>query len=112
MKIWTWMKDGPFVLGGNCNFHPCHTEVEANGPFDIGKGLSACIVIAPNGKTVVVCAESGGIVGYSLDKVKKDVSEGDLKTMRKQIEEAKVDLASSKAKEKSPGDFWKTLGEL
>ena len=87
IKIWI-PAYRPFIFGGNVNA-PIECLVIAFGPFDIGKGLKAHVVIAPSGKTFVAESETGAIVGSSIQDVRKDVSEGDDQVIRDQIEWAR-----------------------
>jgi hypothetical protein len=87
IKIWC-SSYRPFICGGDVN-QPLATKMSAEGPMDLGKGVKAYLVKAANGKQYVVDAASHGIVGDSLEQVRKDVAKADIKVIRRQIKEAK-----------------------
>lgn len=89
MRVWRPYYN-PFAFGS------CHrnisTVISDNlKQEDIGLGFKA-VVIEYGNKTYVFEVQSGGLVGSSLEEVRKDVEScGDRAIMQKQIEEAKVD---------------------
>jgi hypothetical protein len=97
----------PFIMGGNVNA-PVSADVEASGPFDLGQGFSGYLVVAPNGKTFVAEAESGGFVGPTIAEVKADIAScDDIAMMRTQVKE---NTAYGKAAQKMPAyKFWALL---
>ena len=105
VKVYT-LEYCPFVMGGEV-WQPMATEVEADGPHDIGKGFEAYVVTAPNGKTFVAEKESGAFIGPDLKTVSGDIKIGELKSMKKQVEDAKLQMA--KAKTVTNEYFWKKL---
>lgn len=105
MKIWT-LRYTPFVMGGEV-WQPVCTEVTASGPFDIGDGYEAYLVIAPNGRTFVAESTSGALVGPDIKTVWEDIKLGDKKIMKKQVEDAIKNR--DKAEELEPDEFWKLL---
>lgn len=76
MKIWTVGKAPPFQMGGYPQF-PLVTEITEGieGPFEIGKGFTAFVITAPNGRTFVAEATSGAIVGDTLTMVRNDMQD-------------------------------------
>lgn len=95
MKLTIWTRAySPFIMGGNVNA-PIKTKVEAGDKFDIGKGFEAYLVVSPKGKTHVVDAITGAFVGTTIDEVRADVAEGDIKVMRKQINDLRKIMAQS-----------------
>ena len=91
VRIWTW-KYEPFQLGGMggapCQ-RPVAVEVPATGPYDLGNGFHGYLVTGPSGQTVVAEAESGGIVGDSVQQVRADIAAcKDPKMMREQVRES------------------------
>lgn len=108
MKVWTTYYR-PFILGGNVNA-PVHCILEpAAGPFDLGKGYKGYLVVAPSGKTYIVEAITGGIVGNTIEEVRDDVAVGDEEVIEKQIEDAFS--LSKESFQVSPDVFWKMLKE-
>ena len=93
----------PFRMGGDLR-QPISCTVEALGPFDIGKGFEAYVVCDPDGKTVVAEAISGGLVGDTIENVRKDVSEGNDAAMARQLDEGKEVMARSRHIEAD--EFW------
>ncbi len=72
MKIYT-RGNRPFVMGGKVHYF-LGTDVEASEPFDVGRGVSCRLVVAPNGDTFCVEAETGAIVGATPGDVKSDMA--------------------------------------
>lgn len=95
IKMWTWGYF-PFVMGGD-TYQPISTEVEAVGPFDLGKGYQGYFTVDPKtGRTFVVESVTGGIVGSFIEDVQRDIAEGDEAIMAQQIEQYRGKLAQSK----------------
>lgn len=66
------------------------TTVEGQGPFDLGKGFNGFVVVSPSGQSFVVEAESGGVVGNSIENVRKDIAAcKSINLMLKQIVDCK-----------------------
>ena len=107
IAIWKWGYF-PFTLGGKVH-RPIKCTVEASGPIDLEGGYSGHVVVAPNGKTYVAEASSGGLVGPSVEEVREDIRSGDPDTIRQQVEDAKAKLAE--AQEVTPGRFWGDVGD-
>lgn len=109
MKVYTMRKLSPFTLGGNLNkWFPVACEVEAQGPFDTGRGFVGYLVIAPNGKTFVAEGQFGAFVGSTIEEVRKDIETGDPAIMDKQVEDAcKV---AETAEIIPAAEFWELLG--
>lgn len=104
IKIWT-LKYNPFVMGGPV-WKPVYTEVEAQGKYDLGKGFSGYLIVAPDGRTFVTESQSGGIVGDTITSVQKDIKEcEDINFMERQIKEA-IEVFKN-AEEIPEEEFWK-----
>jgi hypothetical protein len=94
----------PFMMGGNVR-QPIATKVEAEGPFDLGKGFEGYLVVNPrSGKMHVACAISGGLVGSSIKEVRDDIAAGELKMMKAQVAKAKA--VGDEAENLTPDMFW------
>jgi hypothetical protein len=102
--IWTEGYD-PFIMGGDCRA-PIGLKVEVGEKVPIGKGFFAYVIRNPTRKRKqhIVCAVSGAIVGSSLRGVRKDVKEGDIDVMRKQVRDAKK--RRTKVRIVPPDRFW------
>jgi hypothetical protein len=96
----------PFRLGGNVHA-PMSCQVEALGPYPIGKGFEGFLVVSPFGKTYVAEKESGGLIGPSLDSVREDVESAELKVMKEQVQEAV--RISKTAEPVSTEEFWERM---
>lgn len=104
MLVWT-KAYRPFILG---NPHtPISCELPALGPVELGKGYTGYLIVAPNGKTFVAEATSGGFVGTSLESVRSDVADSDQATMDKQVADA-IEMAKDAARVQ-PEQFWRLL---
>lgn len=81
-----------FMMGGNVHTPIC-ADVEALGPYDLGKGFQGYVVTDTyKGCSRVVCAESLGVIGDTLESVRADVGRcKDVAFMRKQVAEAKIE---------------------
>lgn len=87
-----WMKEYvPFKMGGNL-YNNIATDIPDNtAKHDIGMGFKA-VKITNKGREYIFECESGGLVGYSLDQVRKDVYDcGNVQMMCEQIMAAKED---------------------
>ncbi len=93
----------PFIMGGDCNA-PIATELEVGDPVDLGKGISAYVVVAPSGALFVAEATTGAFVGTDIEQVKKDVNDADPAVMKNQIEAAKKRFEKARMMDK--GKFW------
>jgi len=74
----------PFRMGGNVN-QPVGIEVTVGEPIPLDHGISVYVVVTPDGRKAIVEAMSGGIVGTSLEQVKRDIEDADPAMMRDQI---------------------------
>lgn len=102
-KITIWTRAyRPFIMGGNVNA-PIRIEAEGTA-VNLGRGFNGFSVPTPAGGEVIVDAASGGIVGTSLEQVRSDVAQGDLRIMRKQIADAVED--AKKAEPVEASEFW------
>lgn len=105
----------PFVMGGSVHY-TLAADIECEGPHDIGKGLFAYTAASPSGRVFVVDSVSNGVVGDSLEGVRKDVAEGKLETMQKQQRDALAhyerDLGRHAVEVKEPGYFWAKLNAI
>lgn len=106
MKVWT-THHRPFIIGGNVNAS-VHCELEPNaGPFILGKGYLGYLVVAPSGKTYIVEAITGGIVGNTIEQVRADVAVGEDKVIAQQIKDNfELSLETFPV---TPDVFWKML---
>ena len=102
ITIWT-QAYRPFMMGGNVHAG-IKTQVEAEGPFDLGKGYQGYLLTAPWGETFVAEAQSGGLIGPDLETVRADVKEADPEVMKGQIEWALKELKGCTAE--APAKFW------
>jgi hypothetical protein len=112
MFIWTFMRDGPFVLGGSPKWRPTKTQVTTYaGPYDLGKGFRGFVVPFPDGHGAVVVTEGGSIVGSTLEQVRADIAAcEDVAMMRQQVAEGEKQAAE--AVEIPAAKFWeKYLGK-
>jgi hypothetical protein len=96
----------PFVFGSPIDFIKCNVEVHL-GPFDVGAGYQAFIIVAPNGKVFIAEAETGAFIGPSIEHVKEDIKTGDPEEMKRQIETARKQVQQAVLLE--PEEFWKWL---
>lgn len=108
LNVWT-RSYRPFIMGGNVNA-PVMTEVDAIGPYDLGKGMFGYYIEAPNGRSFIAESITGGIVGHSLEGVRKDVAEGFIDVIIQQIGWAK-EFAKG-CDQISEHEFWRLLGGL
>lgn len=108
--VFTLMRDGFMVLGGNHNWHPVAAEVTTLGPFDLGEGYQGFFCVNPvSGRTYVAEALSGGFVGSTIEEVKHDVKTGDRSLMKSQVADALQQ--AKKAVRIDEKDFWKRLAD-
>lgn len=88
MLIWT---EGyqPFIVGGDVNA-PLGVEVSLEGgeSIDIGQGIRVYEVKFPDGRTAIVEATTGAIVGSDLQTVKDDLSQADSVVVQRQLQAA------------------------
>jgi hypothetical protein len=102
-------------MGGHVHYI-ISSDIECEGPFDIGKGLFAYTATSPAGIQFVVDSVSLGVVGNSLDAVRKDVEEGELDVMHQQQRDAlarfKAKLAAGAVEVREPGYFWAKIGGI
>lgn len=105
MRIWTEAYT-PFIMGGDCNA-PIICEVPVHGPFDLGRGIQGFLVVSPSGQTFVVEVETGGIVGFTVKDVRRDIEVADSVVMEAQIADAKKRVL--KARTVSSDEFWRRL---
>ncbi len=106
MRIWTEAYR-PFIMGGDVRA-PVITNVNVEGPFVLPKGVKVFVATAPNGKTFVVEAESGAMIGPNLEQVYSDIDAcPDTAIMCRQIARAKK--RQLRAVPVEPAEFWKLL---
>ncbi len=104
LKIWTY-RYNPFVMGGSV-WQPFGTEIEtANTPQPLGFGHEGIEITDPKGKTYVVHAATGALIGPDIATVKKDM-EG---CTKEEIDEvvAKHADAGKRAELVTPEEFWR-----
>lgn len=102
MYIWKRTYN-PFILGGNVN---CNIKTDVSGfpLIDLGKGFKG-IFIDRDGRTGVYEAESGGLVGDTIQEVRDDIAAcDDIALMTAQVMEAKEE--GRLAKEVSNDEFF------
>lgn len=93
VKAWT-MRYEPFRCGGSL-WNPVIAEVEAEGPFDLGKGFHGHVFTSGEGRFHVAESETGALVGAgvtmesALEAVRKDIDEAEETVMAQQIVQAK-----------------------
>jgi hypothetical protein len=114
LRIWV-PGYNPWVMGGHVHY-TLATDVECDGPFEVGKGLCAYTAKAPNGTEFVVDSVSLGVVGDSLEAVRKDVEEGALDVMHRQQRDALAryerDRDRGAVEVREPGYFWAKLNAI
>lgn len=102
-------------MGGHVNY-TLACDLECAGPIPLGRGFKAFTATSPSGKTIVIDSVSFGVVGDSIEDVKKDVAAGSLAVMRKQQREAKAhfksDIQRNAVEVREPGYFWAKLNLL
>ncbi len=82
----------PFTMGGSV-WRPMTAECEVTGPHDLGKGFEGYLAFGPDGMTKVAEAESGAIVGDTLDQVRADIAAtDDVVLMQRQVEAARKEI--------------------
>lgn len=102
MEVWKYQYR-PFQMGGSVD-KAIKCTLLADGPHDLGKGWFGYVVTSPSGYTQVAEAESGGIVGETLEQVRADVWRADVGYLHKQVKEAKKGLKSASGV--PPIEFW------
>jgi hypothetical protein len=83
--VWTHAYQ-PFAMGGDVH-QPIKTEVDAIEVKSIGKGFHGVSFKTPKGTIRIAEKVSGAIVGDTFEEVRKDIAEGDVKIMKKQVHE-------------------------
>ncbi len=97
-------------MGGNVNYI-LGTEEDCLGPYDIGKGFSCYLTVAPNGVFYIIDTESGAIAeGHSVEEVRKHVADAEVAVMRKQIDEL-IEHAK-KVERVDRMEFWRRMKAL
>ncbi len=104
-KITIWTRAyRPFIMGGDVN-QPVCCDVQAEGPFRIGKGYQAYVVTKPSGAQTVAEATTGALIGPSLASVRSDMKTAKLSVVRDQVAGAAVEGRS--AVKLPAAQFWK-----
>jgi len=106
MKIRIWKRSyKPFQIGGELRKNIATTvEAELSDLIDLGMGFKG-LVLKNNGQEYVFERESGGLVGDSVDQVRKDILDcNDISLMCMQIMKAQKE--GENAIEMSLEDFW------
>ena len=80
----------PFIMGGSCNYILGTTIRNPDGPHDLGGGFFGFLIRKPKGKTCVAEAETGAIIGETLDLVRADIRDGDRMVIATQMAKARV----------------------
>lgn len=94
----------PFIMGGDVHGF-ISTDVDVTETFIVNDFITLYEVRGPDGKTAIVEAISGGIVGNSLNKVLKDIETAEPDVMKEQIKGA-CEMAK-RADHVSETEFWK-----
>jgi hypothetical protein len=106
VRVYT-MEYVPFVMGGSV-YQPICTEVESAGEYDLGKGFTGYLIVAPNGRTFIAEKESGAFIGGTIDGVRNDITScDDIQFMQKQVSDAVKYV--KQARMVSPSEFWRKL---
>lgn len=106
MRIWTLLP-----VGRRSNWQPLGIETKDYvGPYTLGSGYSGFVINSPFRAQFVVEANTGAIVGNTLDEVRKDVSTCDAEYMRRQVNCAREKLTQLQLVE--PDYFWSSLRML
>jgi hypothetical protein len=102
-----WIKGyRPFILGGDVHA-PFMTDWPMNGPFDGGRGIELYTGTSPGGKDFVCEGETGGVVGRTLDEVRRDILDADPDVLTKQLAWARMRV--SNAIMLDPEDFFRAF---
>ena len=108
MRVFTKVRVGSiWSLGGTPQTKLIATQLEVEGPYDLGKGYSGFIAKSPKGETFVVDRSTGGFVGGSLEAVRKDVKQARANVLKKQMAQ-QMEIAATATLYK-PWNFWKYL---
>lgn len=83
------------------------TKVEVGDPVELSGGIKVHEICSPDGSTYIAEAQSGAIVGHSLDAVRADLAEADPAIVAAQLAEAQESVA--KAEVLSNTDFWSKM---
>lgn len=102
IRIWTRAYQ-PMRMGGDVHA-PVATTVEALGPFDLGRGLEGYLATDPQGRTAVAEAETGALIGPTIEAVAEDVSTADPKIVDDQMAWARN--MAARAEDVPPEEFW------
>lgn len=103
LKVWT-AAYRPFMIGGDVRT-PIATVLEVGEPVDIGKGMTAYVIVSPSGQTFIAESTTGAFVGNSLEAVRRDVIFAPPAVMREQLERAAIE--ANRATLHSVDDFWR-----
>lgn len=90
MKIRIWKRCyNPFQMGGNLRKNIATTvEIDMSDLVELGMGFRG-IILNNKGKDYIFERESGGLIGDSLDQVRKDIMDcNDINIMCAQVMEA------------------------
>lgn len=112
MKIWTTGYNA-WVMGGNPHYILV-TELErVSGPFDIGKGFRAYRCESPSGKTYVMEATTGAIIGNTIADVRADIEGCDsIEVMQKQVDDARKQFETMRHEKVGLPEFWRRMKAL
>lgn len=99
--VWT-RGYNPFQMGGDVNA-PIGTMLMCL-PVSLGRGFKGLVATTPKGNVVVAEFETGAIVGRSVEQVKQDIREGQMKDMLQQIVDAKALLP--RVRRMNAEEFW------
>ena len=108
LKIWTY-RYCPFILGGDV-WQPFGTEIEpVNKPQPLGHGHEGIEIYAPDGKSYIVHAATGALIGPDIATVKEDM-EGCTKEEIDEVVARHAD-AGKRAELVTPEEFWRVKRE-
>jgi hypothetical protein len=105
MRVWT-RAYRPFIMGGDVNRHIC-TDVQVQGPIELGRGYKAWVLVKPTGGCLYVEEVTKALIGDDLEMIKNDVAAADVQVMDKQLsDESRNGKTASYV---SPDEFFRLL---
>lgn len=101
----------PFTMGGDV-WRAGGVKLPCERPTQIGE-FFVCQINGPDGATAVCEITTGGVVGETLDQVRKDIEDAygrdDLTMMRKQVDDAKAYRNRNGITKLTVEEFWDRL---
>jgi len=86
-NVWTVFQN-PWVMGGNVQ-QPTGFEHLYNESYDIGCGFQGVVVTMPNGQTRVIELQTGGIIGNTIEEIRKNSIGCTEEQLQEQVDNAK-----------------------